>query len=433
MFVGFVTKHGVVGRIRGRQRLAFTLIEVLVVVAIVGLLITILGTTVSTSIRKAREAATTTLILKIDGLLDERIKGFERATKTPAFTNYINTTQAALIASGVPEITPDVLTAIARKNFFRQLFPQRFEDLAAISPDANTNGVPDILEQLPGMTPANISVLVSQAGPGNRHRTESSELLYYALTQMQSFGVPPVGESEFLDSEARDTDGDGLKEFLDGWDEPLRFYRWPTRLLKPNGPFGGDGVPGNGGASLLAYGTLGTDDVALALAPRDMRPIAGLLMSGLAPTPAFPLSQWDSLSEDPDDGYGLISTWVKSQYPFLGDVTNPATVIPGRTAPLGTNAICEPQFPTLDTYHAPLVVSGGSDRLIGLFEPYAGTDSNGDGVLDADLGILAQPIHGAGGPFDITTTSMVGGVSTDLISPLTDNLTNRNRRAGKRK
>ena len=32
-----------------------------------------------------------------------------------------------------------------------------------------------------------------------------------------------------------DIDADGLIELLDGWGQPLRFYRWPTRLVRPAG------------------------------------------------------------------------------------------------------------------------------------------------------------------------------------------------------
>ena len=396
-----------------RIRRAFTLIEVLIVISLIALLITILGVTVTTSIRKAREAATTALLVKIDNLLGDRIKGFERATKSRDFQTIVNNRKLSLEAAGVFGVTSEVITGIARKDFYRQLFPQRFEDLG--SPDANMNGVPDVLEAVPGV---NLTVLATQTG-ANRHVTESSELLYFALTRMQSFGVPPVAESDFLDSEFRDTDGDGLMEFVDGWERPLRFYRWPTRLLKPNGSFGADGAPGAGGASFLAYGTLGSDDVALALAPTDMRPIAGMLISGLAPKPAFPATQWDPLSEDPDDPYGLITTEMKR------------LIASGITATASFN---ETSYPTLDTYHTPLVVSVGADGDLGLYEPYAGTASgaSGVGVLDTNLGILAQPIHGPGGPYDFGTTALTP-MGNQVLSSLADNLTNRNRRAGKGK
>ncbi len=407
----------------GQVRRAFTLVEILVVVTIIGILITMLGSVAGMTIRRAREAATTALIHKIDGLLADRMKGFERGTKSPDFRRFVNTQKAALVTSGITEITSEVIEVMARKTFFRQLFPQRFEDLLLSSPDGNSNGIPDCLEAVPG---AKVSVLVTQVA--TRHPTESSEILYYMLSQMQSFGVPPVGESEFTTSEVRDTDGDGLLEFVDSWGRPLRFYRWPTRLLKPNGPFGLDGAPGTGGSSFLAYGALGTDDVVI---PKSQRDVASMLFEGLPRGPAV-VGQWDTLSEDPDDVYGSMTAWMQSQLPFLGDLTSPATVIPSFTSPLGSSAFCEPNFPTLDTFHKPLIVSLGADGDLGLFEPFHGEDSNGDGVFDTNLGILAQPIHGPGGPYDFGDTALTPN-GNRTISALSDNLTNRNRRAGKGK
>lgn len=444
-----------------RLRRAFTLIEILVVVTIIGLLIGILGVTVTTTIRKAREAATVALIQKIEGLLDDRRKGFERAVKSRDFEAIVERRKKLLETNGIFGVSPRVIEAIARKDFFRELFPQRFEDLT----DANSNNVPDVFETNAVLKPEDSNqdgVLapaedlngngrldgfvrykhVNDSVNGNRN-TESSELLYYALTQMQSFGVPPVGESEFGVNEVRDTDGDGLMEFVDGWGRPLRFYRWPTRLIKPNGPYGADGLPGiSGGTSFLLYGTLGSDDVAVARVPPtypsppglplDMRPIASLLMEGLPPAPAFPLTQWDPLSEDPDDPYGLISTEMKR---LIGSGIAPALI---------TGSYNEALYPTLDTYHTPLIISLGADGDLGLYEPYFSEDSNGNGVLDGgedtnsnsvlDLGILAQPIHGTGsnGAFDITTSVLTPN-GNNVLSALTDNLTNRNRRAGKGK
>ena len=63
---------------RTDRRAAFTLIEILVVVAIIGILLGMMGAVVRNSIRKAREAATIATIQKIDGLLQDRLAGFER-------------------------------------------------------------------------------------------------------------------------------------------------------------------------------------------------------------------------------------------------------------------------------------------------------------------------------------------------------------------
>lgn len=59
------------------------------------------------------------------------------------------------------------------------------------------------------------------------HKTARSEMLYALLVE----GLGPLGstftEDDFTEREARDTDGDGLKEFVDAWGEPIQFFRWP--------------------------------------------------------------------------------------------------------------------------------------------------------------------------------------------------------------
>ena len=52
-------------------------------------------------------------------------------------------------------------------------------------------------------------------------------------------GHGPLGSvfsrDDFTDREVRDTDGDGLPEFVDAWGEPLQFYRWPIYYGEPPG------------------------------------------------------------------------------------------------------------------------------------------------------------------------------------------------------
>lgn len=430
---------------RAEGRGAFTLVEILVVIAIIGILVSLMGAVVTNSIRKAREAATVALIQKIDGLLDERLKGFERATKSRDFQRVVESISNKLlnqsedinlngtldsgedlngngvIDRGVLRLSPKAIEAIARKEFLRQYFPQRFEELA---PNSNvlpaTTLLPTVMSSDPQITfvPAN-----------HRRRTESSALLYYSLTRMHAFGVPPVGESEFGTTEVRDTDGDGLLEFVDAWGRPLRFYRWPTRLIKPNGPYGIDGVPAGG--TFGTYGSLGSDDVVV---PINIREMAGLLIDGLVSGPVVP-GQWDSLSEDPDDPYGILMTEFKRQ--FASNIH--AYPVHPIGSPTSSARLEEPFYPTLDTYHTPLVISVGADGVaqgdapdtvietgLGLFEPYWGLDTNGDGIPDSELGILGQPSG-------LTIAAGQYMIPASVTSALTDNITNRNRRAGKGK
>ncbi|MDB5349442.1 MAG: hypothetical protein JWN86_689 [Planctomycetota bacterium] len=62
----------------------------------------------------------------------------------------------------------------------------------------------------------------------HQHKTARSEMLYALLVE----GLGPLGSvfsrEDFRDTELRDTDNDGVLEFVDGWGEPLQFYRWPV-------------------------------------------------------------------------------------------------------------------------------------------------------------------------------------------------------------
>ncbi len=443
-----------------QTRQAFTLIEILIVISIIILLVTLMGAVIGNSVKKAKEAATATLIEKIDKLLDERTKGFDRATKSLDFQRIIAVRKQLLEAGGIFGVSPKVLSAVARKDFFRTNFPQRYSDLIDVQtfPMGSTpNGVPDAIEFDPMLKPEDANgngvldgtedtnsngVLDGYVHAKHKPETESSALLYYMLTRMQVFGVPPVGETDFSTSEYRDTDGDGLLEFVDGWGQPLRFYRWPTRLLKPNGIRGADNQPGVAGTNdnpelnntvddFLEFGKVSSDDITVSPSQRGF---AGHLILGLPSGPVFS-GQWDSLSEDPDDPYGLISTEIKRLYLQSNGVTNVTA---------GASGFNEMNFPTIDTYHTPLIISAGPNGQFGLYLPNLSEDLNGDGMFQAaedtngngvlDNGVLAQPMHGSGNAFDFaSSTALSEDGSTDVISALTDNITNRNRRAGQGK
>lgn len=77
----------------------------------------------------------------------------------------------------------------------------------------------------------------------HRHVTARSETLYAILVE----GQGPLGSvfspEEFTSQEVRDTDGDGLPEFVDAWGRPLQFYRWPIFHRTPELQRGSDPYP----------------------------------------------------------------------------------------------------------------------------------------------------------------------------------------------
>jgi prepilin-type N-terminal cleavage/methylation domain-containing protein len=60
------------------------------------------------------------------------------------------------------------------------------------------------------------------------HDTARSEMLYALLVEGQGLLGAVFNADDFSDREVKDTDGDGLPEFVDAWGKPLQFFRWPV-------------------------------------------------------------------------------------------------------------------------------------------------------------------------------------------------------------
>lgn len=429
---------------------AFTLIEILIVLTIVSVLAAALGVTISNMLTSAKEAQTTATLRKIDGLMVERQQGLQRAFDGRDFQRFVKDTHEKLIqgdpANGIPQLyglSSKSVEAAARKDFARLFFPQRFVEMADVrtGPAPGTpgaDGIPDRIQFDEVYGPA-----VTWSGgtpnlPTNHDPiTESAELLYFALTRLEVFGSPLVSVDEFSTREVADTDNDGLPEFIDGWGQPLRFYRWPTRLFKPFGLFGSNQVPGGPGddsgspsgadfSDLYEIGWPGSDDVVI---HPDVRFLARIYVTGIPRGPVtvggLPIvGDYDQLNVDPDDAFGVLLEQAK--------------LLSSHGIPM-LNAVSESRYHTLDTYHRPLVVSAGPDGFLGLYEPNhtedlpsfngvldAGEDANGNGFLD--LGILAQPLNEDAATGDLNGNGLVDTFTNPFAAY--DDLTNHNRRAG---
>jgi hypothetical protein len=53
-------------------------------------------------------------------------------------------------------------------------------------------------------------------------------MLYALLIESRGNAGPVFSSDDFTSDQAKDTDNDGLPEFVDAWGEPVQFYRWPT-------------------------------------------------------------------------------------------------------------------------------------------------------------------------------------------------------------
>jgi len=311
------TTHLRPGRPRpaGSQPGGFTLVELLVVITIIASMMAVFTAVVGNMLGGARQSATRATITKIHRVIQQRRDAFAiYQLKRSEISQAMRLIQVAAPGVLTPREIRRLAPVVARKNIFRQAFPQN---------------------------------QVERPLPGNKvSDADSAEVLYWVLTNGNDLGAFEASDIRFSSSELADQDEDGLPELVDGWGKPLRFYRWPTRLIRQGGP-----------------GTVVTPGP-------DAQMVLGTVSR-------------QRFEQDPDESAtGLFAKWIMAQ---------PAQGVPG--------ALGEIRFHTPSTWHAPLVVSCGADQQLGLEEPHEdingngqidqGEDINGNGQLNSGL---AKPI-----------------------------------------
>lgn len=378
-----------------KSHAGFTLIELLVVLLVIailaGLSFAVLGRTGTT----ARISATRTTLQQLDSLISERLEAFRRHD----FRNQANLLKLAYDAAGnTPSVVPfQAAERMVRKNAYRATFPSRFEDLfgfdgmdgdaaGSFSRDAGTRQV--TLSDFanygdPGSDDAPLAALIRnlidnpQPGVGSFFNpdvhdpdTESSELLYLALTRGTTYGAP-LDSLDGIDADRlQDTDEDGLIEILDDWGNPIRFYNWPTSLMRA----GADGeVFDRSAAAALVFDA----------------PAVPPVPNGNAMFWTETTDYTHPLKQDPDDPFGELPIFFSSYDLDFG--SGASTMMPfGQTDP--ADITTDAQFyHGNNIWHAPLLVSAGPNAELGLGEPnstgfdrLAIADLNADGVIDSD-------------------------------------------------
>jgi len=293
------------------RRDGFTLVELLVVILIIAIMASLITAVIGNSLNSAQAAATRATITKVHRLLEERRQAIARRNLRTEIRVVRNSMAAPELYA--PQVRPglnsnEVARIVAFKETMRAQFPQRIKDLSGPDRRFHTSDDSPVLAQLKKLNSsfsANPPVFPSQ----HTMTTTSSELLYVALTMGTELGSGGTA-IDFNSSEVVDSDGDGLMELVDGWGNPLRFYRWPTDLVKafPNS------VP---------------------------RPVELLIDGGNA-------QLWN---KDPDDPIGRFNKWLSN-------------------SDVNTHWQVREYYHALSTFHVPLVVSAGQDGELFLNEPH---------------------------------------------------------------
>lgn len=211
---------------RGRpRRAAFTLIELLAVIAIIAVLLAMSAAAFYRTRVQQQESATNVTLSKLQSELDVQWKTVLDRGAEDARTRSIP--QAILSWSGNDDRRAKVVWT---KILLRVEFPQTFYDavnfpVALKSMGFNVPMKSDYFQAVQGMAPAPV------ANPGYpQAHYESAALLYLALKQgrrgMQAFnpneqvGPHAIGSVDLY--------GKSFNVFIDTWGEPIAFIRWPT-------------------------------------------------------------------------------------------------------------------------------------------------------------------------------------------------------------
>jgi prepilin-type N-terminal cleavage/methylation domain-containing protein len=301
---------------RAPRRRSFTLVELLVVITIIGILATIALGVVGGLIGQARDTATKATISKIQALLNSRSQAFDRLLKRSGYLT--GTQEYQWVLKNYPQITQQsTRNMLATKLLHAKFFPQYAKEMYDSKIYAKPAGAPSIY-----------------------NADLSAEILYDFLTQSNALGDSPVAADTFSAAEVQDLDKDGLPEFVDSWGNPLRFYRWPTRLFRSQGQ-----DPKTGFLNPIT-----ANDVSNAQLLFSTLPVfTGNLTNDLARDPLDPLQDCYNLFLNPAN--------ASQKPPPPGPFENYADASTGVV------------FHTPATYYVMVVVSAGPDGEFGMFSP----------------------------------------------------------------
>ncbi len=191
------------------DRQAFTLPELLVVMAIITMLATVLMFTLREARNNAKEARTKGQIARLNEAILERWEGYRTRAVPIRMPAGFTSRQAA------------GLRLAALRELMRMELPERISD---VQDGPVTPGLP-----APALWHAYRRRVAANGGFGNWSQEHmGAECLYLIMSTMQVGDANAV--SMFGHHEVGDTDADGMPEILDGWGRPISFVRWAPGL-----------------------------------------------------------------------------------------------------------------------------------------------------------------------------------------------------------
>lgn len=185
------------------SRRGFTLVELLIVIAIIGIIAGLSMAALLGAAEEGRIARAQSQILKIDQLISEKYSSY-RFRQLPI---------------RIPANTDPRTAAQMRLNALRELMRMEMPDrLTDVIDDPVTPGMP-----VPAVT-RSYRRYFSTTSASTTLSYDQAECLYAIIAQMREGDNSAL--SFFMNSEIGDVDGDGAYEILDPWGQPIMFLRW---------------------------------------------------------------------------------------------------------------------------------------------------------------------------------------------------------------
>lgn len=311
------------------SRPSFTLVEMLIVLAIISILASAVLTAMYGVVEEAKVARTKAQVAKLHELIMSQLEGY--GTRPIRLSIPSNTTE------NVVNLATTRLWAI--RDLMRMEVPDRITDL-------NYPATPITMPKDPKFGGGTVTVTPSTPSKWRSHRRragyasaattikpaswtyafQGAECLYLTVASIRD--GESTGLDYFQESEIGDVDGDGMREILDAWGRPIEFVRWAPGYvseLQPNDP---------------------------AIAPDPFDPL------GVDNRPTFRLVPL-IFSPGPDGAYGVAQDYD----------TNPSTAATDIDDPNFDHYISRNSSPPNDPYHtAPGLGNGFGDATPASFD-----------------------------------------------------------------
>ena len=369
-------------------RTAFTLIELVVVIAIIAVVIGTVFVTLGSTLDRARDQEGKVALNSLDAALSSRQSKFalllnqvelgQTSSSEPWFNVPLRTSN--LVGGYDSSNTPTTISTYQARglilhDMYRGLFPQRLEDLLGLD-GATANQVAGydtgdddspLLAEYVGRSDffadkdaVQAFVTARAGGTLTAAQAAKDELINSELLWLQLFvqpGLPGsrVDGTSFKSEYVLDTDEDGIPELFDPYGQRLHFYNAPTRMVRP----GGAGTAITASSLAIAKrsnnGLVGFDINAAEYAAGLPQTVAGTGPYISTATHPLNTNQLDRLRLL--DGYFNAPFDVEGYFGNPGSVTT--TLIP----------LTEQFFWTRNTAYQPLIISAGVDGLLGFELP----------------------------------------------------------------